>query len=40
MAIEMKPDQFPEHHRANPRRDAEARVYDALAGLELNRCGI
>lgn len=36
MAIQMRPDQFPEHRREDLRRDAEARVYDALRALELN----
>lgn len=40
MAIEMIPGEFPELRRSDPKRNAEARVYDALRNLELDGRGI
>ena len=40
MAIEMTPGEFPEQCRGDPKRNAEARVYDALNALELDGHGI
>ena len=40
MAIRMNPEEFPEHRRQDPKRAAEARVYDALRELELSGRGI
>ena len=36
MAIEMMPGEFPELRRSDPKRNAEARVYDALRNMELD----
>ena len=35
MAIKMNPAEFPEHRRHDPKRAAEARVFDALQNLDL-----
>ena len=40
MGIRMKPDQFPEHRREDPKRAAEARVFDALQNLDLEGHGL
>ena len=40
MGITMQPDRFPEHRRQNPKRAAEARVFDALQNLDLNGHGL
>ena len=40
MGIKMMPDQFPDHRREDPKRGAEARVFDALQDLELNGHGL
>ena len=36
MAIKMNPAEFPEHRRHDPKRAAEARVFDALQNLDLD----
>ena len=40
MAIRMMPEQFPEHRRQDPKRAAEARVFDALRNLNLDGYGL
>ena len=40
MAIRMMPEQFPEHRRQDPKRGAEARVFDALQNLESSGHGL
>ena len=40
MAITMQPDRFLEHRRQDPKRAAEARVFDALQNLDLNGHGL
>ena len=40
MGIRMMPEQFPEHRRQDPKRAAEARVFDALLDLGLNGYGL
>ena len=40
MGIRMKPDQFPSHRREDPKRAAEARVFDALQNLDLAGHGL
>ncbi len=40
MAIQMKPEEFPEHRRQDPKRAAEARVFDALQNLDLAGHGL
>ena len=40
MGIRMMPEQFPEHRRQDPRRAAEARVFDALQSLDLEGYGL
>ena len=40
MAIQMRPEVFPEERREDPKRRAEARVFDALHNLERHGNGI
>ena len=40
MGIRMMPEQFPERRRNDPKRRAEARVFDALVDLGLNGFGL
>ena len=40
MGIIMRPDEFPEHRRQDPKRAAEARVFDALRNMVLNGYGL
>ena len=40
MGIRMMPEEFPENRRQDPKRDAEARVFHALQGLDLDGCGL
>ena len=40
MGIRMMLEQFPEHHRQDPKRGAEARVFDALQKLGLDGDGL
>ena len=40
MGIRMMLEQFPEHRRGDPKRAAEARVYDALLDLDLEGHGL
>ena len=40
MGISMMPEQFDEDRRRDPKREAEARVFDALQGLDLDGHGI
>ena len=40
MAIRMNPGEFPEHRRQDPKRAAEARVFDALQNLDLGGHGL
>ena len=40
MGIRMNPPEFPEHRRQDPKRSAEARVFDALQNLELGGHGL
>ena len=36
MGIRMMPEQFSEHRRQDPKRAAEARVFDALQSMDLD----
>ena len=38
MGIRMMPEQFSEHRRQDPKRAAEARVFDALQSMDLDGC--
>ena len=40
MGITMQPDRFPEHRWQDPKRAAEARVFDVLQNLDLNGHGL
>ena len=40
MGIEMRPEYFPELHRQDPMRRAEARVFDAIQKMQLDGRGI
>ena len=40
MGINMKPSEFPEQRRSDPKRWAEAAVFDALGNMGLVGCGI
>ena len=40
MGIRMMPEQFPEHRRQDPKRAAEARVFDTLQNLDLDGYGL
>ena len=40
MGIRMMPEQFPEHRRQDPKKAAEAKVFDALLDLGLNGYGL
>ena len=40
MGIIMRPDEFPEHRRQDPKRAAEAKVFDALRNMVLNGYGL
>ncbi len=40
MGIRMNPPEFPAHRRQDPKRGAEARVFDALQGLGLDGHGL
>ena len=40
MGINMKPREFPEQRRSDPKRRAEAAVFDALVNMGLVGCGI
>ena len=40
MGIRINPPEFPEHRRQDPKRAAEARVFDALQSLDLDGYGL
>ena len=40
MGIRMNPPEFPEHRRQDPKRAAEARVFDALQDMDLDGHGL
>ena len=40
MSIRMTPQEFPEHRRNDPKRRAEAKVFDALQALDLDGYGL
>ena len=40
MVIRMTPEEFPEHRRNDPKRKAEANIFDALQALDLDGYGL